>query len=119
MDKKEGDLGVRKLFFLNKALLGKWYWRFASKNDSFWKQVVIGKYREDEGVGVLELRYGWKGFNNKIGFRVGNGKKVRFWKDMWCGEEPLAMTSPELFSIATNKEAWVDQMWKQVGEVGC
>ena len=50
----------------------------------------------------------WKGFNDRIGFRVGDGKRVRFWKDRWCGEEPLAMTFPKPFSIAPDKEAWVD-----------
>ena len=29
------------------------------------------------------------------------------------------MTFQELFSIATDKKAWVDQMWEQVGEAGC
>ena len=33
----------------------------------------------------------WKKFNDSIGFRVGDGKRVRFWKDRWCGEEPLAV----------------------------
>lgn len=46
----------------------------------------------------------WKGFNDRIGFRVGDGKRVRFWKD-WCREEPLVVNSPELFSIAIDKEA--------------
>ena len=44
---------------------------------------------------------------------------VRFWNDRWCGENPLAMTFPTLFSIANDKEAWVDQMWDQVREGGC
>ncbi|RVW27557.1 F-box protein [Vitis vinifera] len=65
---------------------------FAYENDLFWKQVVVGKYGEEE--------------------RVGDGKRVRFWKDRWCGEEPLVVTFPELLSIATNKEAWVDQLWE-------
>ena len=36
---------------------------------------------------------------------MGNGKRLRFWKDKWCGEEPLVVTFLELHSIATNKEA--------------
>ena len=30
-DKKEGGLGVRGLYNLNKALLSKWLWRFANE----------------------------------------------------------------------------------------
>ena len=37
---------------------------------------------------------------------------MRFWKDRWCGEDPLAMDFLALFSIATDKDAWVDQMWE-------
>ena len=93
--------------------------------------MVIRKYGEEKGdwcsrtlteghgVGLWKANWcGWKRFYDRIGFRVGNGKMVRFWKDRWCGEEPL-MTFQELFSIATDKKAWVDQMWEQVGEAGC
>ena len=101
LDNKEGGLGVRKLSYLNRALLGKWCWRFAYENEPFWKHVIVGKYGEEEGgwcsrtskegYGVdlwKVIQSGWKGFNNKLGFRVGNGRRVRFWKDSWCGRGP-------------------------------
>ena len=34
MEKKDGGLGIRNLSRLNRALLGKWCWRFASEQDS-------------------------------------------------------------------------------------
>ena len=37
LDKKEEALEVRKLPFLNKALLWKWCCRFSFENDSSWK----------------------------------------------------------------------------------
>ena len=34
-------------------------------------------------------------------------ERMRFWKDRWYEEEPLAATFPKLFSIVTDKEGWV------------
>ena len=42
--KEEGGLGLRKLAPLNKALLGKWVWRFAWAKDEMWKRVLVAKY---------------------------------------------------------------------------
>ena len=39
--------------------------------------------------------------------------KVRLWKDIWCGEEPLSLTFPTLFSLAL-----VADFWDLVGEEG-
>ena len=33
--------------------------------------------------------------------------RIRFRKDIWCGEELLSLTFPSLFSLAANKEAMV------------
>ena len=49
-DKEKGGLGLRKLALLNKALLGKWIWRFACDKENLWKQVLVAKYGH-EGLG--------------------------------------------------------------------
>ena len=36
--------------------------------------------------------------------KVGNGERIRFWHDHWCGDEPLKKTFPDLFSIARDKD---------------
>ena len=38
---------------------------------------------------------------------MGDETKIRFWYDLWCGDQPLKKSFPELFSIAHCKEAWV------------
>ena len=61
-----------------------------------------------EGYGVVLWKVIWSGlkeFNNRVGFRVGNDRRVRFWNDRWCEEELLVLAFPMLFSIATDKEA--------------
>ena len=48
-DMRQGSLGIHSLVTLNKALLGKWSWRFAVERDSLWKQVIIDKFGVEEG----------------------------------------------------------------------
>ena len=52
-----GGLGLRNLSLMNKALLEKWIWRFASDKDSTWKRLIAFKYRTvDLGWGSSEAR---------------------------------------------------------------
>ncbi|RVW47703.1 hypothetical protein CK203_107043 [Vitis vinifera] len=48
--KEEGGLGIRKIDLLNKALLGKWVWRYAYEKDNLWKTAIGVKYGQ-EGCG--------------------------------------------------------------------
>ncbi|RVW60625.1 putative ribonuclease H protein [Vitis vinifera] len=66
-DKEKGGLGLRKLVWLNKALLGKWIWRFARTKEELWKKVLEAKYGQEElgwrtrkAMGCLELEFGRK-----------------------------------------------------------
>lgn len=45
----------------------------------------------------------------KGGLRVviGNGSKTRFWKDIWCDEQPLQRVYPLVFSLASDLDAFV------------
>ena len=54
-DKEKGGLGLRKLVLLNKALLGKWIWRFACDKENLGKQVILAKYGQ-EGLGWRTIK---------------------------------------------------------------
>ena len=97
-DKKVGGLGVRSLNNLNKALLGKWLWRFANERDSFWRRTIRSKFGESQGgwcsgevrnsfgTGLWkEIRKGWDMVRLNAKFVVGNGSRISFWKDVWGG----------------------------------
>ncbi|KAJ9689584.1 hypothetical protein PVL29_014988 [Vitis rotundifolia] len=73
--KNKGGLGLRKLALLNKALLGKWIWRYAYDKDNIWKQVITSKYGQES--------LGWR--SKKANGAVGVG----IWKEIlkesdWC-----------------------------------
>ena len=93
--KKEEGFGIRSLATFNKALLGKWLWRFANENESLWKQIISSKYdrqeggwcskgvRDRQGVGVWKvIRNGWENFHSHSRFIIGDGTRVKFWKDV-------------------------------------
>ena len=51
-------------------------------------------------------------------FLVGDGKRVGFWEDAWCDQNPLCITFPALYSIANSKGAKVAEVWDSMGEGG-
>ncbi|KAJ9702452.1 hypothetical protein PVL29_004269 [Vitis rotundifolia] len=125
-DKDKGGLGLRKLAMLNKALLGKWIWRYACDKDNLWKQVIKVKYgQEDFGwrpekangaVGVGVWKEIWKESDwcwNNMTFRVGKGNTIRFWTDVWCSESALSQCFPHLFGMTVQRNSTVKEMWDQ------
>ena len=56
--------------------------------------------------------------SNYIGFSVGNGSRIRFWLDPWCGVEALCNSFPSLFAVVVSKEDWVAEVWDSSVEGG-
>ena len=48
-----GGLGIWKLTTFNKALLGKWLWRFVVEENRLCRRVVAKKFVEEWGDGLL------------------------------------------------------------------
>ncbi|RVW15175.1 LINE-1 reverse transcriptase-like [Vitis vinifera] len=111
--KRNGGLGLRRIATLNRALLGKWTWRFACERDNLWKQVISTKYGQEDygwrakkvsgaaGVGVWkeimkESEWCWE----NLAFLVGKGSKIKFRKDSWCTDTPLSQCFNHLFVLA-------------------
>ncbi|KAL6334735.1 hypothetical protein AAG906_021394 [Vitis piasezkii] len=75
-------------------------------------KVLISKLGEVYGVGL------WKAIKKegdvlscRVSFLVGDSRRVRFWKDKWYGDEPLCISFPSLFVVASSKEVWVELVW--------
>jgi hypothetical protein len=58
-------------------------------------------------VGVWKFIRGWETFSKFVKYMVGDKSKVSFWHDIWCGNQQLKISYPDLFSIARSKDAWV------------
>jgi hypothetical protein len=55
-------------------------------------------------------------FSKFIRFEVGDGTRIRFWHDVWCGDQPLKESFLVLFHIARKKEAWVSDHMQIMNE---
>jgi hypothetical protein len=117
---RAGGLAIRNLRSFNKALLGKWLWRYGLEREALWRLVVDAKYGSlwggwcsksgtgSYGVSVWKfIRKGWDTFHSHCSFLVGDGQRVKFWQDWWCGDRALNAAFPELFTISQDKEASV------------
>ena len=124
MAKNKGGIGIKSFSKMNKALLSKWSWRFAKERNSLWRKVICSKFGEScggwhtsdikGGYGSSlwkDIRKEWPSFFQNSVFALGDGRRINFWKDVWCGEEALCVRYPALFNLALNKEAKVADMW--------
>uniref|UniRef100_A0A2N9FD38 SMP-LTD domain-containing protein n=1 Tax=Fagus sylvatica TaxID=28930 RepID=A0A2N9FD38_FAGSY len=113
-----GGLGIRRVVMTNRALLGKWLWRFGREENHLWRRVIVAKYGLDMG-GWFSLKprgtHGcglWKGimlgrdlFSQHIELIPGQGNRILFWHDSWCGMTPLKSLFPVMFSCSSDKSA--------------
>ena len=125
-----GGLGIRNLRTFNVALLGKWLWRFGQERDALWRQVIEVKYGCDWGgwcsssfsspYGVSlwkNIRRGWHSLSRFVMYEIGDGSKVQFWLDCWCGTSSLTDRYSELFRICCSKEASVADLMRYTNGV--
>ena len=76
--------------------------------------------REGYGVGFWkEIRKEGPLMFKNDSFVEGDGKRVKFWKDIWCGNIPLCEAFPSLFAFAVSQDAWVADCWDSMGDAGC
>ena len=123
-------LRIRILRTFNVALLGKWLWRFEQERDALWRQVIEVKYGCDWGgwcfssfsgpYGVSlwkNIRRGWPSLSWFILYEIGDGSKVQFWLDQWCGTSSLTDCYLEIYRICQNKEASVANLMRYTNGV--
>ena len=73
-----------------------------------WLEVLCCERKSWGWVGLWKaIRRGWEALGNNLVYSVGNGRRVRFWKDKWCGDDQLCSYFPSLYAISLDKEAWV------------
>ena len=91
--KKDGGLGICNLSIIDKALLGKWNWRFATQKGSHMETNYNRECGEEDGgwysrgvrggyvVGVWKaIRNEWEAIKSSLAFYLGMGEGFNFGK---------------------------------------
>jgi hypothetical protein len=116
----EGGLGIQNMRIFNKALLGKWFWRYMHERVAWWKSIMDAKYGTawtrwcslnplaSHKVGLWKnISKGWSLFCSHTRLILGNRSRIRFWDDVWCGEMALKEAFLVFYAITCDKDALV------------
>ncbi|WMV29916.1 hypothetical protein MTR67_023301 [Solanum verrucosum] len=125
--REQGGLGIRNLRAQNNSLLLKWLWRYNGEDHALWREVIRHKFGElnpwctnvstdTYGVGVWKtIRALWPKLEGNLQKRVGDGKRIKFWKDAWKEQSPLMEIFPDLFILSNNPDGTIYDMWSAQG----
>ena len=121
--KQYGGMGIPNIADMNLCLLAAWVDKCQRGEQKIWKKIVDAKYRTSNPniLSCLEINaYSpfWKGVlwaakAAKMGYqwKVGNGRKTKFWEDHWFGSCSLSIQFWELYSIANEHNKTIAKVW--------
>jgi hypothetical protein len=112
---KEGwGAGFTDTRVMNKCLLAKWLVKIERGDDTMCCNLQRKKYVGEKGIYSYKKKSGsqfWMGILSVRGeatrglvYIIGNGKKARFWLDVWVGNCAMCVAFPNLFKICNKKE---------------
>ncbi|XP_059064892.1 uncharacterized protein LOC131856943 [Cryptomeria japonica] len=119
--KEDGGAGLRQMKLQNLALGAKLAWKMYNAPQKGWCKVMAAKYLDSSdperiftvanSVGGSSIwRFIWESrklITDHLTWRIGNGKKAKFWRDSWNGELALA-------NIINDNE-WINQIEANMG----
>ncbi|XP_050225835.1 uncharacterized protein LOC126675263 [Mercurialis annua] len=126
-----GGLNISPMKFKNQILLLKWIWKLGiSDKLSLWFSVIscsssLSHWFDIEQVDTRRLSHLWKGvhsscvsqqqfwnfFKNGLRISLGSGENVRFWFDVWAGNNSFNLLFPGLFNLCRNKYSSVSVLF--------
>lgn len=120
---------------MNQAFMAKMGWRIEVKQDKLWTQALRTKYNHRQhGIQAVkdkrEASNLWRGLckakhvvQNGMRFKVNNGKRAKFWTDIWIDDQVLMnWAPPELTEEQRNGTVthfWSDEVgwnWNKIGD---
>ncbi|XP_057837282.2 uncharacterized protein LOC131047412 [Cryptomeria japonica] len=101
--KEDGRAGLRRLEIQNLALGAKLIWKIYHSPEKLWCTIMRKKYLDNEDPTKILMAIGAKGgsalwrfikecrhiITDHLSWKIGDGKRARFWDDSWDGHESL------------------------------
>jgi hypothetical protein len=113
--KRAGGVGFTNTRIMNRCLLAKWLLKIEGGEDTLCCKLLRNKYLGDNGIASYKRKNGsqfWKGLmavrqdiSRGMVYKIGNGKKARFWQDVWIGTCALRVAFPGIYEIC-NQQEW-------------
>jgi hypothetical protein len=117
-----GGLSFTDTRIMNQCLLSKWIFRLESGDKSPCCKLLRAKYLGEKGFysssseGVYQF---WAALHEikhccarGLIYIVGDGKKVRFWLDMWLGQCPLSVVYSNIFQICNEHNSTIYEVFR-------
>lgn len=127
--KNQGSLGIANLNLRNTAMLSKWVPKWYNEGDRSWKKWMLEKYHPLSGLSftksfincnnsfvllniLLALNNSRvSSFGNNIlkmevtdfHRKIGDGKSILFWFDLWTEEGQMVKLFPKLCALSSHK----------------
>ncbi|RVW43453.1 hypothetical protein CK203_070344 [Vitis vinifera] len=108
--------GFWEYFLEESRSLGKWLWRYPREGSALWHQVILSIYGSHSNGWDANTLVRWshrcpwnaiaqvfQEFSLFTRYVVGNGERIRFWEDLWWGDQPLGTQYPRLFRVVVDK----------------
>jgi len=119
--KKQGGLGIQNLNLKNKCPLSKWLFKLCNV-EVIWQELLRNKYRKTKMLCQVIKKLGdshfWLSlmsvkdqFLNLGCFNLQAGTQIRFWEDIWLGNQPLKSQYPSPYNIVLKRYATVAEMF--------
>ena len=109
--------------FEKSCTIGKWLWRFPRERSGSWHEVIASIYGthpngyDADIVVKWSSRCPWKaiaqGFHLFIHHTclvVRNWEKIRFWEDLWLGDQPLCAQYTYLYRIILSRNLTISMV---------
>ncbi|GJT42663.1 RNA-directed DNA polymerase, eukaryota, reverse transcriptase zinc-binding domain protein [Tanacetum coccineum] len=125
----QGGLGIGSLKAFNLVLLQKWRWRLVTKPDLLWVKLIKSIHGPEAGFdgkgysssGVWPSIVGTSNYlhshnilpKDSLKCHLGNGTTIRFWKDLWLGDEPLYSRYNRLFRLDINENYLLSERYNE------